>query len=704
MPNLNAKTIFMTVATFQVATTVAVLFNVPVARQVFGAVFLLFVPGFVSLSLLKMERLDTVEKLLFSVGLSVALTMLIGLVTDQLGTIAGFSQPLTLLPVMIALQAYTLLAAAFTHFRLEKQHQRSSKSLKIAVIVLLSAIAIVLCTFGVYYYVSPSRNMFLVAGLVTLAALMILTVAWAKNLPGGLLALVVLTVSVALLFQTSLASPYIFGSDIHTEYYMMKLTRDSGYWNASRYFSDPGYGRFNTMLSVTILPAVYSEFLGGDLTWVIKIMLPAMFSLVPLGLYKFWQETVDRKQALIATFLLVSQMTFFTEMLELARQMVAEFFLVLLVLLLFRSKNQFDWKGKLLFVLFTFSLAASHYALSLIFLFYILSVWAALRVFKRKIAILNSSLVLTAFVVTFFWYIYTSYSAPFQSILQFADNVYRNLGDFFNPASRGTEVARGLGMEAATSTLQLLSRGFAYATQLFIVVGFLVVTLRRKKTGGNGMESFVLYSTNMVLLGLCIALPNFAATLNMTRFYHIVLFFLAPLFAIGCGTFVGFALRRKHELAASALMMAIIVPYFLFQTGLVYELAGTQTWSISLGKYRMGQSLNVDFGYVTAQEVASAEWLNANTEQENLRVYADFHIFCALAGYGSIYRDSLIMLSNTSQPASNEYAYLGELAVRYGKIIGSDSWNTTDIVDFGSFTTIYTSGDCVIIENTAGTP
>lgn len=67
----------------QLAAFATVLLDVPVARQIICFVYFTFIPGFVFLKILKLEKLDAVETVLFSVGLSVAFLMTAGILMNE---------------------------------------------------------------------------------------------------------------------------------------------------------------------------------------------------------------------------------------------------------------------------------------------------------------------------------------------------------------------------------------------------------------------------------------------------------------------------------------------------------------------------------------------------------------------------------------------------------------------------------------------
>ena len=60
-----------------------------------------------------------------------------------------------------------------------------------------------------------------------------------------------------------------------------------------------------------------------------------------------------------------------------------------------------------------------------------------------------------------------------------------------------------------------------------------------------------------------------------------------------------FVLKHEKTIVVSLLVVAVLVPYFLFQTNFVYQVAGTDSWSIPLSGYRMDPvRLYGDYGYI----------------------------------------------------------------------------------------------------------
>ncbi|MEM2144291.1 MAG: DUF2206 domain-containing protein, partial [Candidatus Jordarchaeaceae archaeon] len=564
-------------------------FDIPFARQTIGFFYLTFIPGYVALNLLNPNKLTIIEKLLFSVGLSIVLLMLIGLVINELGSIFGIQKPLALMPLVLTISSLVIFGTIFHYLKNTENQHLINPSTKTVLIALLLVVIPVLSVMGALWVNIFDSNIILLFVIPILAMLMAVSIISKKFLKPTLYPIIILSIALSLLFHSSLITSYIHGYDSPVEYAVFSSTQDSGFWNKNAYFGDLTYGRFNGMLSVTVLPVFYSNVLNMDGTWVFKIIFPLVFSLVPLGLYELWRHNLGKKTSLVASFLFISQNTFYTEMLGLNRQMIGELFFVLLLLLIFSKKLETSAVAKFLFAVFSFGLIVSHYATALLFLFLIGCVWA-FSLIRRKLSQSQVSLILLFSGMLFFWYVFTSSSGPFESILSVGKMVLRNIGEFFNPESRGSEVLLGLGMIAPRFPLQLVSRAFAYIIQLFIIVGFVAVTslsLRAKLARSMDKTYFLFSLLAIIILAMCIIVPMFALTLNMTRFYHLTLFFLAPLFVVGCKALAIFLSKRRFQLIVSLLAVIVIIPYFLFQTNYVYEVSGSESWSVPLSKYRL---------------------------------------------------------------------------------------------------------------------
>jgi uncharacterized membrane protein len=694
----------------QVAFYLSFFFDIAVARQVIGFLYLTFIPGFVIAKLLKQDNLGLAETVLFSVGLSIAFVMLGGLVVNEVGLLVGIKQPLEPSLLVLVFSGFVLLGTLACYFRgshdLQSVGLTKGTILKLFVLCLLPVLSIV----GAYVANVTGNTSVLLLALVAVLAVFVVVVFSKRLITPKLYLVIVFIIAITLLFEWTLISNYVQGYDIKLEYYVATLTQGNGFWNAAASFSVVNFGRFYSMLSITVLPTIYSNILNVNIGWVFKIVYPLIFALVPLALYLLWREKFGVTTAFISVFLFMSQLTFYTELLAVTRQMIAEVFFVLLLIILF-SKRISSQNRKILFAIFGFCLVVSHYTIAILFAFLILLVWLVGYFTNKLSKNISLSMVVLFLVLMFAWYHFTSSSATLTSIVQSFDSIVSGLGNFLNLASRGATVMQGLGLAAAPIPLSNVSRVIAYATEFFILIGFLVLLLQPKRKEFDS-EYFTLCSGAILILAMCILLPNFANSINMTRFYHVLLFLFAPFFAIGCVEAFRFAsrrsriaIRRKTEIYSLIFIALLLGSYFLFQTNFVYEVAGTESWSLPLSRYRLGSSLYTNFIYETGPQVSSAEWLSQNGKEPNLVIYADQTVNSNLIGYGRIYISHIASLTNSTSPQHGQFIYLAELNTVYGKIDHfGELYNVSDGLASQPLAVVYNSGDCKVLSSTIVTP
>lgn len=684
---------FFFVLTVQIIMYMVLGLNVPIARQVIGFFYLTFVPGMVILKLLKLQNLDWIETILFSVGLSLAFLMVTGLLVNELFPLIGFSRPLSEGPLMAVITSIVFLLSFFGLFRSKDYKFPVIGNLRLSPVVIVLICLPILSVFGVLAVNAFGNNLFLLLMIIAISVLVVLGYLSEKLIPQKLYPFALLMIAIALLLHTSLISNYINGYDIQQEYYVFKLTKDNSRWNST--FSVPGvpnYANYNAMLSITILPTIYSAIIGLNETWILKIVYPLLFAFVPLALYKLFQIRVSKKVAFLSTFFFMSFNVFFNEMLGLTRQMVAELFFVLLFFVVFYKRIRFSRKLAC-FAIFGVALTLSHYSISYIFMFLILLTWGWSFFLKRKIGKIMASMVLIFLVTTVSWYIYVSGAEPFNAIVNMIGNVLRTLtADFFDPAARGDLVLRGIGLETPQSLGHLISRLFAYSTQFLILIGFVALLTKREKNYDR--EYFVIVSLNMALLVMAIVLPNFARSLQISRLYHVALLFLAPLCILGGEFLFKFISKLKTEFSISALILMILIPFFLFQASFVFEVTKDDSPSIPLSKYRM-DGLDLFYaGYVDERDVFSSQWLSKNVNLENASIYADVGIR-ALISYAMVPWSKIVELTNTTEVMKNRTIYLGRVNIIDGVILGrlGKIWNTSDFsYTFENMNQIYSNG------------
>lgn len=672
--------------------------NVPIIRQIIGFIFLTFVPGTLIIKSFNLNSLGITKNLLYSVGLSVSFVMFTGFLMNMLYPLIGIYNPISIYPLSITfnLLVLFLLFMSFVNFRTNSYPSHFSNNISSVLKYLFSLpnlfilLLPFLSVFGALrmYLFNDNRVSLL---LIFLIVVIVGLISFRKIMPTTSYPLVVFVISLSLLWNNSLISYELVGPDIFWEFTTQEDVIINSTWNSLVHFN------INGLLSTVMLTPIYSIFLNLDSTWVFKIIFPLIFSLLPLSLFQIYREQTNDNFALLSAFFFMSFPVFFSEMIQLPRQQIAELFVALSVLL-FIDKNINLFKKSVILMVFLFSIVVSHYGTSYLYLLYLILVVSIQHIFKlsgvnilyrklisklslfsnyeeisssqKSLNIFNnvfvdkSSLTLNylflSIVFCIGWYIYISSGSMFESGIRVINHISSSLiSDFFSFDSRDQQIVQALGLSSMRSTdiYWSFARIFQYITQFFILIGvFRLFTNLRKTTFRVEFIYFVFVS--LVLIGLCIVLPHFSKSLNMSRIYHLTLIFLSPFFLLGGLSFFEFAKRKIHyinntNLSYSTLIkltiLLVLIPYFLFTSGAVFEVTDSQKTSLSLSLY------DKDSRFYTLPETSGSNWFNQKCVKD-YPVYNDGPISSILLkSTQKYYKDSL---STTKPLGGRSYLFL----------------------------------------------
>jgi len=622
-------------------------FDIPGIRQAIAFIYLTFIPGLLIFRLLKLNRLDAVETLLYSAGISIATVMLLGFSMNLLYPLIGIARPISTMPLVITMTICVAIMSSLIYFRERKEKlslpkiRLPSKSEIFSPPVLFLLLLPLLSVLGTYVVNSYNQNSLLLI-LIGLIALTAGLVAFNKFIPPKLYPMAIAVMAISLLWHRSLISQYLIGDDIHTEYLFQNMVLANSRWNMALP-SD-----VNAMLSITMLGPVYSMMLNVDVIWIDKIIHPLLFTLVPLALFQIYRKQTDDRTAFLAAFFFISFAAFFVDMLELVRQQVAEIFFALTILMFFDRDITLVKKSALL-ILFGFSIVVSHYGLSYLYMLYlIISLGLLFLARSRAIAKLwhitdtghkqrkgntvavqptvsaaaipaingfTTSFVMLIFVFGLGWYMFISTgSHTFNAIIDIGRHLYINLSDFFVEESRDPSVLMAVGrtsLEVVSAPRQLFLI-IQYITQFFIVIGVAGTLLNLRRT--RFQPAYVaLTLVSALLLLMCIVIPYFTKFMGVSRIYHVTLLLLAP-FCISGGILVFKNLFRlwPNKLAHTVwdtlyvklIVLFVTIPYFLFYTGFIYALSGDTQTSIALAPNRFSHAITF------VQDIYGVKWLS----------------------------------------------------------------------------------------------
>ena len=630
--------------------------EIPILREVFCFIYLTFVPGILILGILKLDRLSTIETVLYSIGLSCSFLIFVGLFMNTIYPAFGITKPLSttslLITLIVLISALYLLCfvqnVSYTPFSFAELNSNTLFSPYTLAFLLIPFLAI----FGAYLVQFYDSNILLILLFVLISIIPILVAA--NKIPSKMYPLLVFVIAFSLVYQNVLSSVFIQSSDPHVEYYFAKLVSLNSYWNPSLEYNA------NSLPANTILPSIFSKILNISLPWTIKIIYPFLMSLVPVGLYQVYKEQTNDKIAFLGSFFFMSFFGF-THLATTMKHPAVEFFLVLLLLLLV-SKEIDNTNRVILSIIFSVSMIWSHYGTTYIFLLLLAFSWTLLLLNMKfqmfsggKINIIRSNFILFFVTLAFSWYIYVAGSKSFESIIGIGNHVVSSIGKvFFNPIEGG-------GVYWIKRELPLswtLARYLNYISQFFILIGILCSIKSKSKFKDFNLKNEYLFLSIgcLTLLAASIILPYAVGrgSMDLVRVYHLTLIFLAVFGVIGGLKVLSiFGLINKNfERMKASFVCIFFILLFLFNSGFISEIiqetrGGDYNPSPSIGQPRIVKSGTISekipyYGHnYPAFDVYGASWLG-RYNNGNKKIFTDgYNTDHILYSYGGMLSEAL---------------------------------------------------------------
>lgn len=669
--------------------------QIPLFRQAIGSLYLFFIPGYLILRILNLTRLNNLESLLLSIGLSVSTLMFVGLLINLILPFLGYLYPISLLPMLTSLVAIVFILC-FINYKFRYNNITNLDTFKrirendfVSTTVFLLFLALNFTAFSLSVCGTYFSNVYKDSSLLFLMLLVISTIillgGYTKFAPDNLIPLALFTIAISLLFHTSLISMYPWGTDVYVEYFLSNLVIQRSFWDAANAFT------INGMLSIVILAPIINVICNINLSWLFKIIYPLLFALVPVGLYNIYREQIDNRIAFLSCIFFVTVLSFYTTMLQAARQQLAELYLVLIILA-FMSKNIDSVNKSILAIIFGSSLIVSHYGTSYLIMFFLIFgqfilfllnnsfeyniIPRRLTYFFRRSNIsfnhfilktqfsIKGSYVLLFVALSITWYMYVSNSYAFNQIVFIGNNIASNIYyDFLNP-----EMIEGLNIISVQkiSPLHEINKYLHLTTQLFISIG-IFIALIGYKLAKIKKEFLILALPAYIVCLASLAIPY--TSLGIARTYQIVLIFLAPFCIIGFKAIYDRVIKTnlinkvkffpKNGIGVFSIFLVI---FLLFNSGFIYEIAKDEPTSFSLNStLKYGGSLYND------QEAICAQWIsNINKPETNIFAehYKKFIFYLFIDDMSRIKSFN----NMTTQIPLSSYIYLSLINTNYGEI------------------------------------
>ncbi|AFK22064.1 DUF2206 domain-containing protein [Pyrococcus sp. ST04] len=631
--------------------------HIPLVRQIFGFVALTFLPGYLLLKIFRTKLESFLEGVFLSVALSVSVVMFVGIFANFIYPLLGIEKPITLGPILITFNVI-IIALLFiqqkqTLFTQEIEIYRKIKITKWDLFFLLLPFVSLLSAYRFSFY-GDNRGLLTLYFLVSLTPIIFVKV---RNFNRTF---AIWSIAISLMWSTvfGMSWNYIWGYDINGEYHYANLILSRGIWDISVYYA------YNTVASVNILAPIYSLILNTGVVLVFKVIYPLIFSLVPIILLKAYERLLGKKVwAGLSVLFIVFFFHFFFNTMALARMMIVELYLALLVYATVKRVNT------IFLMLFLASLAVSHYGTAYLTMFALLALipFSNLKPLKGKIN--NINIVVAFFwAITLLWYQYTGGGFEFHVLTDIGYQTFLMLGDILN-----FQYSQGLYLIVSSqkSLLRQIAKWINLTAQGLIVVG--VLTTVRKLIRNKSKEYLEFYAFSLVFFAYDVAgvvVPFFANRMNVNRLYHLTQFFIAPYLLIGFNVIkeainsLSNIIRVNHLPKDTTKIASIfIIIYFLFTSGWSLVIAKDSNPPMWLEK--------IDSPVWSISEIIGGKWI-VTYRYDDLNIYSDQYralLFLGLMGQGINKVSFRGERKISNLPKGEAYVYLGKISVKEKKIL-----------------------------------
>ncbi|MCK4734696.1 MAG: DUF2206 domain-containing protein [Methanophagales archaeon] len=714
MKSLEIKKCILILIGLIFLTDLAILLNIPFLRQVLGFLFLTLLPGLFILQILKLDKLESTEKFVLSVGLSISFLMFFGLLLNNSLFGIGYKTPLSAISLLIPFNLAFIVLAIVGHkinktqtFSLPNLNLSTSEKAFLIVPILFPALSI----FGMHVMNTTDNNIILMFLLFLIPIYIAFVCFFNQKNPKRLYPVVIFLIGISLVLMFSLRSNHILGTDRHTEYYFFQTTLNNLHWSIS------GYSTLDACLSISILPTIYQSILNVNQEYLYKILIPVLLPILPLIIFIISKKYVEESYAFLASFFFMSQELFIT--CPGGRTKVAVLFFALTMMTLFNDKIE-PLKKRILFIVFMASCIVSHYSTAYIFFFIMVGTFIGIEMRPKKYTfkkIISLTLVILFFSMIFFWYSQVTETA-FNAGVGFIDNTLSNLNQFFVDESR-SQVPAMFGKDIVEKSIPHMIQ-FVFTWLTFALIGIGIITLIRRYKEMSfpelnfkmpdflkdkfEVEYFVIALVCSGLLVAIIALPFISTGYDIFRVYTLAITILSVFFVIGgiiIAKYLNQVFRRNNpfrknidernasQVRAYLIILLVLIPYFLCISGAMYNIFGFPQ-KIILNS----EGNQYDAYYVHDQESYGAKWLKEYSESKT-RIYTDFRGRFGLVSQAGFSQNSIDCYSLTNQKRIDGYIYLKYYNVINNRLMGrgGTSYNLTEYDDvFVGRNNIYNNG------------
>lgn len=701
-------------ALFFLTAGVEALFNLSVrpVRAITGFALVLFVPGVLWMHLLDVRTDSFAQFVMYVVGLSVSSVVLLAVVSSTSLLAIGVTAPLSLFPLTVALTVFLgglIALVQYTDNTVQYPTLGSTEPLPAIVAVLLVVLSVIA---ALWMRILESNVGMFVFVLAVLAVVLLTTT---RYITPSQYPLTIFGIALSTLLHRNLLTGHVIGADVQALYATSQLLVETGHWAPEM------AGSSTSIPVVTLGPAIVATLTGVSTSTAFITTHVFLFALVPVGIYYLARELFDPQIALFGslffTFYHIS--FYFTP----GKQLVAELFLVLILLALFQDRLS-GTPGLVALALLSIGLIHSHYAVTYVFGSSLVVAAVGLVALRRRNETFERQLsvgypLVLLFVATC-WYWYGS-AELFDTLISVPLSVVSQL--LFLLTFTPIEGSGATYVQPQTTWLAHFRLAMYGLLTILLVIGLGRVTLLmgRRALSGESSPRASYTALALPLFAFLGASYFFVFNLWADRMYQLVLVVLAPFMPVGYvllrdrsqQLFPGSWRRSGSQLRVVAVLLVVL---FALNSGFAFALMGTATTST----FNPGAN---DLAF-TDEEREGVSWLLENTEitrtdgyqpttgtalavdhPDRVQVYTDTTSAQLFRGVmpQSHYNVEVLHLKNQWEPVFDaDRLDNGYVFVRHRAVAGADEAPSPSYISTGEREMILSSGE-VVYENEAVT-
>jgi len=651
--NLTRNKIFLGILLFLVIVNILVGFGIDFLyiRAILGFILLVTVPGLLIMLCFKIRTVKFWEFLVYTIGLSIAFIMFAGLIVNwTLPALNITDKPLSLYPILICFDLF-LVALGIVGWKRNKDFQPFQLTVPkldalnniFFIIPMAFPVLSILGAFLLNNHGSNILTMIMIGGIVVYVLLLTI---FRKKLNENIWPWALYWVGLALVLMGSMRGWFISAPDASLEYQISNLVFSQGHWD---FWSIPG--NYNAMLSVAILPGIFCLLSKISLILVPKLVFPLIFSVLFICLWRISKKLLPTPFAFLATLFFLFQQTIVIWARFPPRQEIAFLFFGLIILILLEIKIN-NFFRSILLIIFSISLAVSHYSTMIIFLLCLILFYFIQLLFIKfdpKIIFQKISFLFVLFLIIFSFLWYAQITNTSDSFFTFGKNSLSNLGNLFKEEvysqgsspielislSQSDKYSPFLDLQNYTHSTEnssieskklnyeypsrivsgsmkkiLFSNNFIISIQLvrnliiflgrfLLLFGILLYLIFYKRSYTKHPLFFILGLVVFSLFCLLMLLPFASMSYNLDRLYCQMLILLSPMSMLGI---VNLFKKKNYSVLICTIFISLLL---LNSIWFFFSLAGGNNLSMNLEN---GGS-DYDMLYVSSSEISSGNWL-----------------------------------------------------------------------------------------------